>query len=156
MKPEQIRDAARTAMQAVGDEWIAKFQPLHYLQSATTRYGYTPRDPIYRRRKRLGGEIAGVASIKEDKPLVWSGRSRERSKQARTEAKATSSTSAYADVIINAPALNFRYKGSKIDLREEATKVLPAEAEHLAALFVKVFEREIERMGKRKTMRMAA
>lgn len=156
LKPKQIRDAARAGMQAVGDHWIAKMLPRHFLQSATARYNYTPRDPIYRRRKRLGGEIAGIRSIKEDNPLVWSGRSRERSKAARNEAKAVSSTNAYADVIINAPALNFRYKGSQINMREEVTHVLPTEVEELAALFTKVFERELERLGRTTRRRLAA
>lgn len=156
LKPRQIRDAARVAMQAVGDRWISKMLPMHFLQSATAKYGYAPRDPIYRRRKRLGATIAGVSSIREDKPLVWSGRSRELAKQARTEAKAPSSTRATVDVIINAPALNFRYKGSQVNLREEVTRVLPSEVEQLSALFVRVFEQEIERVGRRTTTRRAA
>jgi hypothetical protein len=148
LKPSQIRAAARVAMQAVGDRWIKEFLPRHFTQSATARYGYTPRSLSYRRRKRYGASINGVQSIKEDRPLVWSGRSRERAKGARTEAKAPSSTRAYADVIIDVPALNFRFKGSQINMRDELTRVIPAEAEDLAALFVRIFEREITRLGK--------
>jgi len=156
LKPNQIRAAARVAMKAVGDRWIADMLPRHFLQSATARYSYANRDPVYRRRKRLGAEIAGVASIKEDKPLVWSGRSRERAKAARTEAKAPSATQAICDVIINAPALNFRYKDSNINMREEVTRVLPSEAEQLAALFVRIFDRELDRLGRTTIRRKAA
>lgn len=156
LKPSQIRAAARVAMQAVGDRWVDRMLPLHFLQTAVARYGYAPRDPIYRRRKRLGAEIAGVASIKEDKPLVWSGRSRERAREARAVGKAPSSTKALAEITINAPALNFRYKGSKINMRDEVTRVLPAEAEILAALFVRIFENEITRMGRTTVRRRAA
>ncbi len=156
LKPNQVRAAARVAMQAVGDYWIKHFQPRHYQANATALYGYAPRSATYRRRKRAFAEFAGVRSIGEDKPLVWSGRTRELAKAARTEAKAPSSTRAYADVIINAPALNFKGGVSKIDMRGEATRVLPAEAEVLAALFVGVFERELTRLGKAKRRLQAA
>src|ERR1700752_3250888 len=91
LKPSQIRAAARVAMQAVGDKWIAEYLPKHFTQAAPHRYGYAPRSQSYRRRKRYGASINGVPSIREDKPLVWSGRSRERARQARTEAKAPAS-----------------------------------------------------------------
>lgn len=156
LKPSQIRQAARTAMQAVGDRWIKEYLPRHFTRYATARYNYTPRSLSYRRRKRYGASINGVPSIKEDLPLVWSGRSRERAKGARTEAKAPSSTMAYADVVIDVPALNLRFKGSTINMREELTTVIPAEAEDLAARFVWVFEREIERMGRTTRRKLAA
>lgn len=157
LKPSQVRAAARAAMKSVGDQWIKKFLPRHFNQRATARYGYTLRDPYYRRRKRRRQQINGVRSIGEDKPLVWSGQSRERAKAARTDAKAPSSTRAYADIVINAPALNFRYQDSRINMREEATRVLPAEAEELAALFVKTIDRELTRIGRatRRTRRAA-
>lgn len=156
LKPSQIRAAARVAMQAVGDRWIREFLPRHFTRYATARYHYTPRSESYRSRKRHGAIINGIQSIKEDLPLVWSGRSRERAKGARTEAKSPSSTHAYADVIIDVPALNLRFRGSQINMREELTTVLPQEAEELAARFVYVFERELDRLGRTTQRRRAA
>lgn len=158
LKANDVRAAARKALAAVGGRWILKYLPLHFKQSAHARYGYLPRDKGYRLRKRLGGDIAGVESIREDKPLVWSGRSREHARQARVVTKAASSTYAYADVIINAPALNFRYQNSKIDMRDEVTRITQSELQDLADLFVREFDRELERMGKakRRTRNLAA
>lgn len=158
LKPKQIRDCARVALKAVGDRWIKNMLPRHFLQSATARYGYAPRDPVYRRRKRLGGMFfdgaQGVRSIKEDKPLVWSGRSRAASKHARTEAKALSATYAYAEVVINAPALN--YLRGRINARKELDTHTQGEMDELAVLFVRVFEQEIERLGRTTRRRLAA
>ena len=150
LKPGDIRAAARVAMKAVGDYWVKNYLPLHFQNTAFFRYGYTPRNPGYRKRKLAGAILGGAQSIGEDRPLVWSGRSLERAKAARVEAKAPSAALAYADVVINAPALNFRPKGSRIDMRAEVTRVNATEAEFLAASFTKEFDRELVRMGKKK------
>lgn len=150
LKANDIRAAARVAMQAVGDYWIKNYLPLHFQNTAFFRYGYTPRNPAYRKRKRNQAIIGDAQATGEDLPLVFSGRSRERAKQARTVAKAPSSTQAFADVIIDAPALNFRPTGSRIDMRAEVTRVNQQEAETLSDLFAKRFDQELVSMGLKK------
>jgi hypothetical protein len=156
LKPSQIRAAARVALRAVGETWINRFLPLHFQNIAFARYGYTPRQPYYRMRKRKRVEIGGVRAIGEDKPLVFSGRSRERAKAARVDAKAPSSTRAYADIIIDAPALNFKPTGSTVNMRDEVTRVTQEEQDILSNVFVRAFEAELDRLGRTTKRRRAA
>lgn len=150
LKANDIRAAARLAMQAVGDHWIRTYLPLHFQNTAFFRYGYTPRNPGYRKRKRAQAIIGEAQALGEDLPLVFSGRSRERAKRARTEAKAPSRNRAFADVIIDAPALNFRPAGSRIDMRAEVTRVNQQEAEVLSDLLAKRLDQELVKAGKKK------
>lgn len=156
LKANDIREAARTALRAVGRLWIDKFLPIHFTNAANSRYGYTARSQYYRYRKRQKAEIGGFRAIGEDKPLVWSGRSRERAKMARAEAKAPSSRSAYVDIIIDAPALNFKPTGSTIDMRDEVTRVIQPEIDELAALFVREFDAALEKKGRSRRRLRAA
>jgi hypothetical protein len=150
LKPSAIRAAARVAMQAVGDYWIANYLPLHFQNTAFFRYGYTPRNPNYRKRKRAGAIIGGAQAIGEDLPLVFSGRSRERAKNARAVGKSPSSKQAFCDITIDAPALNFRPTGSRINMREEVTRVNRQEVETLADLFTMRFDQALVAAGKKK------
>jgi hypothetical protein len=150
MKASDIRAAARVAMQKVGDYWIKTYLPLHFENTAFFRYKYTPRNPRYRKRKLNFGEIDGVQAIGEDRPLVWSGRSRERAKAARAQGKSPSAKFAYADITIDAPALNFRPTGSRIDMRDEATRVNQQEVNTLGDLFAKEFDKELVTLGAKK------
>lgn len=150
LKASDIRAAARVGMQAVGDYWIANYLPLHFQNTAFFRYGYTPRNPSYRKRKRAQAILGHAQAIGEDLPLVFSGTSRERAKQARAVGKAPSSKMATADITIDAPALNFRPAGSRINMREEVTRVNNQEVGVLAELFTKRFDQELVRMGKKK------
>jgi hypothetical protein len=145
-----MQAAGRVAMRAVGGYWVRTYLPLHFENTAFFRYGYTARNPAYRKRKINGGTLGGEQSIGEDRPLVWSGRSRERAKAARVEAKAPSGSKAYAEVVIDAPALNFRPVGSRIDMRDEVTRVNQQEISVLSDIFVRAYEKELIRMGKMK------
>jgi hypothetical protein len=123
LKPRDMQAAGRVAVRAVGEHWAKTFLPLHFQNTAFFRYAYTARNPAYRKRKLAGGVLGGAQSIGEDRPLVWSGRSRDRARAARVEAKSPNGRLAYAEVVIDAPALNFRPTGSRIDMRAEVTKV---------------------------------
>jgi hypothetical protein len=147
MKPADIRAAGRAALRVVGMYWITNYLPLHFKKTAFQRYGYTPRNPSYSKRKRAGGTIGGVEAIGEDLPLVWSGRSRERSRNSRFALENNSGNSVAGNVIINAPALNFRPTGSRIDMRDEVTRVNNQEIRTLADVFTRHFEDELQKRG---------
>src|SRR5262245_52096293 len=124
LTPEQIRAIGRKALRAVGRRWIDTMLPIHFTNAAFSKYGYQPRNEYYRRRKRTRREITGVTPIGEDKPLVWTGRSREGAQRARFKLENSgSTTTAAGEVIINAPALNFRPTGSTINMLDEVTRV---------------------------------
>lgn len=156
LKPEQVRAAGRAALRKVGRKWIDTMLPIHFTNVAFSRYGYTKRDPGYRFRKRTRGNNGQSTAIGEDKPLVWSGQSRTSAKQARFQLENGTAGTVAGSVIINAPALNLRYAGSTIDMRDEVTRVTQAEVEELASLFVTEFERELNLAGKRARRRLAA
>lgn len=148
----QLRNAFGEGIGEAGGYWWKHYLPGHFTRGAIGKYNYTPRDRKYRRRKRARAAIAmrgaEVRSIGEDKPLVWSGRSRKRAtRQKNVQVKKVSAAHVYCNVILNAQALNFRYRSSQIDMRKEVTAVAPSEIPPLEQVYLKRSERALRRMG---------
>jgi hypothetical protein len=126
--PSVRRNVFRDAIGDAGDWWWTNRLPLHFTNQAYAIWGYTRRQPGYeraKRQRRANGN--GVRAIGEVKPNVWSGESRERSRTKDVRPKAASSTRCHVDVVINAPALNFKNPKSAVNPRAEVTALTESE-----------------------------
>lgn len=122
---QQMRNIGRKAIAAAGLLWWRAYLPIHFTKRALRRYSYHPRqgDPgsghpfrgsyaESKIKRRKNGQ--NVQAIGENKPFVWSGRSREQATSApNVEAKAKNYSTFDAHVKINAPTLNFVKDASK-------------------------------------------
>lgn len=147
-----FQEIGRTAIEASVRYWWEHFLPLHFQNIAYTRYGYASRGPDYRKaklRKAVGSD--NVPAIGEDKPLVFTGRSRERALSSpNISAKAPNYQTYVGTAVINAPAFNFG-AGKRIDMRAEVTKLHPTEAAKLETIFVREWNRLCRLAGLRAT-----
>lgn len=147
--PKSVRrEAFRAAIGKAGEYWHKHFMPFHFTNQAYARYSYAQRKPGYERAKRMRRENGqGVKAIGEVKPLVWSGTSRERAKHRDVRPKAASAERFYADVLLHAPALNFRNPKSRTHPRVEVTYVNESERNRLQGVFQTEAARELQRRG---------
>jgi hypothetical protein len=68
------RRAKRAGYQAVGEYWVAKHLPRHFIRGAGVRYGYTPRSAKYEKKKRaIAASNPGVIQEGGRVLLVFSG-----------------------------------------------------------------------------------
>lgn len=127
----------------IGREWHRRFKPLHFGNSATTRYGYGRRsgESGNMPAKGFNQSYTGrkLAIKKHTRPLEWSGDSM-RSVMASNTIRATRFG---VTVAMHAPNLNYRNPHSQIDMRAELTRVLPEENAHLA----KVAQAKFQQLG---------
>ncbi len=135
----------KAAWKAAGIFWHTEFRPLHFLRSATRRYGYLPRSGsrLPRGSKGFRRSYSGrkLRKYHHMKPLVFSGQSRDLTKIRNIKA-----TSKGVRVSMNAPALNARPKDGRIRMHKELRKVIPAEREAIAEVLAKEFERQADRI----------
>lgn len=147
------REAGRKAIEAAALYWWNTYLPLHFQSIAYQRYRYEQRD------KRTNAMKAARApwpfaddpqpSIGEVKPLVFTGRSRERALSSpNIKAKAKNYETYRADVIINAPAFNFGV-GKRIDMRDEVTRTTPQELVTLEDVFTREWNKQLKAAGLR-------
>lgn len=156
------QEVGRAAIGAAVDYWLDKYLPLHFQNIAYLRYRYAPRDKrtaqLKRDRKPWPFGEHTESAIGEVAPLVYSGRTRERAKQARSESKAPNYQTYVGWAVINSPALNFS-ANSRIDLRDELTRLNSQEEITLGRVFGSEFERQLIARGAREpkqTRRIAA
>lgn len=154
------RDAGREAVRAVGMYWWENYLRLHFENIAYLRYRYPGRNKKYEKAKLRGKKSPdGVPAIGEVKPLVFTGRSRERALSSpNVKAKAKTYETYRADVIIDAPAFNFGI-GKRIDMRDEVTRTTPQELVTLENIFVREWNKQLKARGlraPRKTRQIAA
>ena len=118
--------------------------PQHFTAAGARKYGYRARTRKYReRKKREKGH---------SRPLVWSGESRERSSRSRI-----TGTASRVRMFVNAPNLNLRPKGGRIDMLDEVTRVKNADARAVFGVVRKRFHERRRRLrGVRRTHRIAA
>jgi hypothetical protein len=124
LSKKDIRDAGRHGILCAGLYWHDHMKRHHFQLYAFGKYNYKPRAPVYERRKdREHPEAQG-------RPLVFGGDS-ERSAMASRTVKATAKSweQFHADVVINAPTLNYQ------QLYDEATRVTSSEERTLANIF---------------------
>jgi hypothetical protein len=136
-----FNEIIRLAWIRVGKYWIAHFRKRHFTREAYRLYAYSPRkgEPGNEHPKGFWASYSGRKATPPPggqghrNPLMWTGDSRERTKQARVHATATS-TKSYCRVVLNAPTFNLRNPHSKINMWAEMTRVAPSEWEKLVAL----------------------
>lgn len=167
-----VAGIGRRELQAVGRKaisdtallWWRELLPIHFSRRALRLYHYRPRqgDPgsgakfrgSYAEGKVKRRKQFGKIPIGENKPYVFTGESRERATSApNIVAKARNYRTYSADVVINAPALNF-----VPDSRDEITRTTPAEVQRLEQQFAESYEADLVARGRtvRKTKRIAA
>lgn len=155
-----FQEAGRAAIQAAAQYWFDNYLKLHFEDIAYRRYRYANRNRKYeesKAHKRKADD--GLNALGEVKPLVFTGRSRERALSApNIKAKAPNYQTYRADVVINAPAFNFGI-GKRIDMRDEVTRFTPQEEKTMERVFAAEWEKQLIARGAaspRKTRRTAA
>lgn len=153
-----LQEVGRAAMLAVGYYWWKNFLPLHFMRTAIQRYGYTPRAGDFgsgvpfkgsytegKVRGRANG--AGVRSIKENKPFVWSGRSRE---QATSTPNITATAKNFQTYTchVNIPANTLNFLRGRINADKEIRATTPDEERILEQVFADTYEAELNRHGR--------
>jgi hypothetical protein len=152
--PSMRNKALRVAFKWIGDYWHKHYKMLKFLNSATNKYGLQPRmgeqgsgrkfQGSYTQaklKKRRNGQ--GVQAIGETKPFVWSGKSRSDAKASTKVSVAATRGFGKADCIVNAPTLNFRPKGGRVDLRGEFERVTDEERRYLEREGIVIYEIEL-------------
>lgn len=164
-----LREIGRRAMYAVGYHWWKMFLPIHFQRRALNRYHYTPRqgDPGSGRRfkgsyaeakvKRLsfaefvGRDLGGGGTeraIGENKPYVFTGRSRELALSTQSiVTKAPNFRDYQAEILINAPALNYISR-TKIDVQAEMRRTTAEEDMMHERIFAVEFEAGLNAVGR--------
>lgn len=147
-----FQEIGRRAIEASVRYWWEHFLPLHFQNIAFTRYGYKNRGPNYRKakiRRAMGSDK--VPAIGEDKPLVFTGRSRERALSSpNIKVKAPNYQTYVGQAVINAPAFNFS-AGARIDMRAEVTRLHPTEEAKLNDIFTRKWNELLRAAGQRRT-----
>lgn len=155
-----FREAGRLAIAATGLYWWTNYLPLHFQTIAHLRYKYASRDKRTNRLKAARAEWPfgenTEAAIGEVKPLVFSGRSREKALSSpRIKAKATTFEKYRCEVIIDARAFNFGV-GKRIDMRDEVTRFTAQEEKTMEDVFAAEWNKQLRARGLKRTNRTAA
>lgn len=144
--PRKLRQAhnaaAKAAWHEVGVVWVRDVRPKHFTEAGAREYRYGRRSKAYTERKR---RETGRA-----RPLVYTGRSERQTRQARI-----STTSRGGRISMRAPALNFKHPKSRIRPREELTRISRRDAELLARVFDRHYERGVRAIHDTTTRRVA-
>lgn len=131
-KKSVVNRAVKEALTAAGKEWHQKYYTGHFTKAGAARYGY---------HKRKGeGQTPGSKPFKRSytgrklkkfghtDPLKFSGETYQLGKVSKIKA-----TSKQARVILPV-GLNRKHPKSQIRMRDEATRVLPEEADYLRTI----------------------
>jgi hypothetical protein len=115
-----FREIGREAIQESLLYWSQNYKKLHFENIAYRRYGYKSRNRKYSESKEKRRKFDdGLNALGEVKPLVFTGRTRERVLgQAKITTKAPNYQTYSASEVLDAPVLNFS-KGKRIDMRAE-------------------------------------
>lgn len=142
-----FQDAGRAAISATGQYWFDTYLPLHFENVAYRRYRYKGRSNKYNESKAKKRKFGDETALGEVKPLVFTGRSRERSLSSpNIKAKAPNYQTYRADVIIDAPAFNFGI-GKRIDMRDEVTRFTPQEEKTMERVFTVEWNKQLNARG---------
>lgn len=129
-----LNDCHRDAAANMGSFWHERFREKHFTNAASSEYGYHPRQGERGRpSKKFSSSYTGrkLREKGHTRPLVYTGESERRTRQLDVRATAKRGE-ARVRVVLHAPALNFRYAGSPIDMRDEVTTVSQREADAIA------------------------
>lgn len=153
-----LQEVGRTAIFATGFYWWQHYLPIHFTRRALKRYNYAPRqgDPGGGRpfkgsyseakiKRRKNGD--GVQAIGENKPFVWSGRSRE---QATGTPNITATAKDYQTYTchVAVPANTLNFLRGRINADKEIRATTPEEERQLEQIFADVYEAELNARGR--------
>jgi hypothetical protein len=126
IKPAYANSLMRSCWYNIGTMWVREFRPKHFTEAGAHEYGYAPRVGESGRmsRKAFDKTYTGykLRHYGHVDPLKYSGKSETATKAATINAIATKDRSGVT-IKMNAPALNFRRKGSPINMRREMTEL---------------------------------
>ena len=142
MTRSDIRNAKRSSMWDVANQWHIRFRPIHFTPRGARRYRYVPRITKVITQGLVRFSKSGRPRAPSGDPLVWSGRSR-----LLSQAKKIRATSKWSRVTSPVRALNFAPKGNpRLQggqmVREYRTKV-PSEWATLNKVASKSVAREL-------------
>lgn len=127
-----LQACGRDGIRDAGLLWHRKYKGFHFQRFAFAKYGYKRRSKKYEQQKQRAHPEA------EGRPLVFTGDSERSARAGNTvHARAPSWERAVAEVIVNAPTLNYR------QLHDEMTRVTVFEQRVLAEQFRSTFERRM-------------
>lgn len=143
----------KKVFQAIGQRWGEEFLPKHFT-AEQSKYDFAPR----------GGQQAGTVGKKfwrsytgrkqkkygHTLALVYSGRSAQQARGFQVHA-----TRNGAKVTVPAPTLNYRTRGSDLDMADEVRRITPDELRSLAAYGTRVLERSIKEVTGVRTKRLS-
>jgi hypothetical protein len=157
LKPTQLKPLMHKALVDVGYRWRDKYLPGHFINAASRKYGYLPRQGERGSGRSHRGSYTWrkLREKKHSRPLVWSGRSRDESIRTRGIKALGSMKTARVRVTVS-KGFNRRHPKSKIRMGEEVTRVLPSEAKDLSEFLVSRLEYHIAKAGKKAVRRTAA
>lgn len=138
VKKSDQRDMLKRQWVVVGELWHTKYRPQHFEESALQRYPeYKPRARGYNQRKRK--------KLHHARPLVKSGRSVQLSEAVSRIAPTINSVT----IAMPIKAINFKPKGSSINMLEEFRAVSPAEDRSFERTIVRGIETELRTFSKK-------
>lgn len=143
----ELNNINREAARLMGEYWHQRFFPKHFTHRGATEYGYAKRNVHYERRK--------YKKFGHTYPLTFTGDSKARASHPRIKATAKRGE-AKVRVLMNAPTLNLRPTGGRINLRQELTTVSQAEANELAGEVSFFLQYVFSKLGNRTTTTKAA
>lgn len=150
---KQHRHHTRDMLNNAGVKWHRDYRPKHFTKAGAREYGYEPRGG----EQRSGSPFKGSYTAKKlrlfghTRPLVFTGES-----EARTRVRDIRANSKRVRVVMNAPALNFRPTPQSPDLRDEMTRVSPAEQDEIVRESEKYLARTYARMSDSETTTITA
>lgn len=131
----EANDIHRDVAREMAITWHDRYVRKHFTQAGASEYGYTPRAGERGTGKAFRKSYTGrkLARFGHTRPLVFSGASLVLVLASRNNVRATATKGeARAVLRMNAPALNWRNPRSRIDMRDELTRVSAAENVDLA------------------------
>lgn len=154
----QLQEIGRLAIGAVGLYWWKNYLPIHFTRRALRRYHYRPRegDPgsgrpfkgSYSEAKTKHAENGQkVRAIGENKPYVWSGRSRSQATASPHIVTVAPNYKTYrAEVRIPTNTLN--YLRGRINADEELRRTTPDEDRQHERVFADEYEAQLNLVGR--------
>ena len=142
----ELNKCHRDAMAWAGRYWDQQYREGHFANAATRKYGYTPRQgepgrPVRNFARSYTGKKLRLHG--HTRPLEFTGESRRRTRNPRIVATAKKGE-AKVRVVMNSPGLNRRYAGSPINMRDEATRVIPSEGQAIGQQISKVAQKRYQ------------
>lgn len=132
-----FREIGKEAIRESLVYWSQNYKKLHFENIAYRRYGYKSRNKKYNESKEKRRKFGDLNAIGEVKPLVFTGRTRERVLgREKITVKAPNYQTYSASEVLDAPVLNFG-SGQRIDMRAELLASNAQEAKTLDDKFTR-------------------